>query len=261
MKKIVIGDIVSRAWDLAVKHWPIFVLLSLVTSLISGLGTNIDPVAYSELISGNIPPAEQMAKLSEAIQMNYPLAIIGFLLTIYAGYIGYNLYVNAVRLGKPYETMGQIFKVDINQLAIYFAVDLVYGIIVGLGCCLCILPGIWIGVRLMYAPLLAATQGASFGEAFSRSWEMTKGSFWDLFLLGLVAIGIAILGFVACCVGYLFAAVIIEFMLVLSFFVLKGNDPEPEVYAKPEPAPAPAPEAVEQAAETVQEATDYVEVQ
>ena len=247
MKKIVIGDIVSRAWDLAVKHWPIFVLLTLVSSMIGGTMYSVDAETLMDAANSGDPSAILEA-YGHAISFNPIWGTISFLLAIYLGYIGINMYVNAVRLGKPYETMGQIFKTDINQLAIYFAVELVYGIIVGLGFCLCILPGIWISVRLMYAPLLAATQGASFGEAFSRSWEMTKGSFWDLFLLGLVAIGIAILGFVACCVGYLFAAVVIEFMLVLSFYALKGNDPEPDAYVKSETV----------ATETT---TDYVEVQ
>ena len=102
---------------------------------------------------------------------------------------------------------------------------MVYGLIVGFGVCLCILPGIWLGIRLWYAPLLAS-QGASFTEAFSRSWEMTKGHFWQLFLMGLTMFGILILGFCACCVGVIFAEVIVYFMLVLSCFILKPEEPE-----------------------------------
>lgn len=241
MKKIVIGDIVSRAWDLAVKHWPIFVLLTLVNSMLSGSLYSFDSETLMEAVNSGDSAAIFRA-YSEALSFNPIWGTIGFLLTFYLAYIGYNLYVNAVRLGKPYETMGQIFKVDINQLAIYFCVNVVFGIIVCTGCCLFIIPGIWLGVRLMYAPLLAATQGATFGEAFSRSWEMTKGNFWSLLLLGIVAILIALMGFVACCVGYLFAAVIVEFMLVLSFFVLKPDE---------------APEVATEATGTI----DYVEVQ
>ena len=230
MKKIVIGDIVSRAWDLAVKHWPIFVLLTFVYNMISGFGLNIDQTLYMEGIQNNDP-----LLISQAITVS-PWMAVTFLLAIYLSYVMLNLYVNAHCTGKPYATMAEAFKVDFNQLAIYFCVELVYGIIVAIGCVALIIPGIYLAIRLWYAPLLAATQGASFTEAFSRSWEMTKGHFWELLLLGLTMIGIGILGFCACCVGYFFAAVIIEFMLVISFFVLK-----PEMPAS--------------------EATDYVEVQ
>ncbi|MBQ7494779.1 MAG: glycerophosphoryl diester phosphodiesterase membrane domain-containing protein [Bacteroidaceae bacterium] len=230
MKQLVIGDIVSRAWDLAVKHWPIFVLLTFVYNMISGFGLNIDQTLYMEGIQNNDP-----LLISQAITVS-PWMAVTFLLAIYLSYVMLNLYVNAHCTGKPYATMAEAFKVDFNQLAIYFCVELVYGIIVAIGCVALIIPGIYLAIRLWYAPLLAATQGASFTEAFSRSWEMTKGHFWELLLLGLTMIGIGILGFCACCVGYFFAAVIIEFMLVISFFVLK-----PEMPAS--------------------EATDYVEVQ
>ncbi len=230
MKKIIIGDIVSRAWDLAVKHWPIFLLLSIVTGMISGTFYTFDQEALIEAAQSGDSEAIMQA-YAQAMKFNPILGTIGFLLSIYISYIGFNLYANTVRLGKPYETMGEIFKVDINQLAIFFAVELVFAIIVSIGCILCFIPGIWFGVRLMYAPLLAATQGTNFSESFSRSWEMTKGNFWDLLLLGITAFGIVILGFVACCVGSFFAAIVIEFMFVLSFFDLKGNDPEPEFIA------------------------------
>ena len=218
MKQFSIGDIVSRAWDLSVKHWPIFVLLSFVTSLMSGMGIHFDAATLTSL--GNNPDPQYVSEaMHEAITVS-PWIIVGVLLSIYLGYVAINLYVNAYRMGKPYSTMSEAFKVDINQLAIYFATELVYGIVIALGTCLCILPGIFLAVRLWYAPLLAATQGASFSEAFRRSWEMTKGHFWDLFLMALTMIGIAILGFCACCVGIYFAEVIINFMLVVSFFVL-----------------------------------------
>ena len=223
MKKLVIGDIVSRAWDLAVKHWPIFVALTFIISMLSNGMVSFNPAALSG-INANDPEAFIEA-YSEAITFNPLMGSIACLLSIYLYYINYNLYVNAYTKGKPYENSIDILKVDFQQLAIYFCVSLVYGIIVTIGSLFCLLPGIWLAVRLWYAPLLAATQGATFNEAFSRSWEMTRGNFWKLFLMGLTMIGIGILGFCACCVGYYFAAVIIYFMLVVSFYDLKPEEP------------------------------------
>ena len=226
MKQLSMGDIVSRAWDLAVKHWPIFVLLTFVTSMVEGLGINYD----SDLLLGmgqNPDPQVVLEALKESMTFNTPLMVIGALLSLYLGFVAWRLYVNAFRTGRPYESMAEAFKVDINQLAIFFVVEIVYAIIVALGFCACVLPGIFFAIRLWYAPLLA-TQGASFSEAFSRSWELTKGHFWELLLMGLTMIGIAILGFCACCVGIYFAQVIIDFMLVLSLFFLMDGDGEPE---------------------------------
>ncbi len=228
MKKLEIGDIVSRSWDLAVKHWPIFVLVAVINSFASGMGVKIDPASYLEALNVS-DIATQMALLSEAIQVNYVAALIGFLLSIYVAFVALNFYVNAARIGKPYESLSEVLKVDFNQLAIFFCVEVCYGLIVAIGTFLFIIPGIWLAVRLWYAPLLAATQGATFGEAIKGSWQITRGHFWELFLMGLTMIGISILGVCACFVGVFFAEVIIEFMLVVSFFILKSEDtPEDE---------------------------------
>lgn len=227
MKKLEIGDIVSRSWDLAVKHWPIFLLISIIVSIVGGFGMKIDPVTYLEALNTKDVTA-QLALFSEAVQINYVAALIGFLLNIYLGYLLLNLYVNATRIGKPYETLSGALMVDFNQLAIFFCVKLCYAIIVTLASFVFILPGIWLAVRLWYAPVLAATQGTSFGESFKTSWEMTKGHFWELFLLGLTMVGISILGICACIVGVFFAEVITGFMLIVSFFILLPNAPEEE---------------------------------
>ena len=223
MKKIVIGDIVSRAWDLAVKHWPIFVLFTFVNSILSSCIYSFDKEVMQAAIDSGDPNAMMMA-YGQAISFNPIWGPICTLLSFYLSYVLINMYVNTYRTGKPYNTIGEIFKIDLRQFAIYFVVNIVYVIAIFVGSLLLVIPGIFLAVRLMYAPILAATQGASFGEALGRSWELTKGNFWNLFLLGLTAIGIAILGFCACCVGYYFAAVIIEFMLVVSFFILNADD-------------------------------------
>lgn len=262
MKKLSIGDIVSRAWDLAVKHWPIFVLFALVEGLLSGTYMKVDGTAYTQAITTQ-DPAVMSEMLRDAIQVNYPMLAIVFLVTIYLGFVVINMYVNAHQVGRPYTSLGDAFKVDINQLAIYFCVEVVYAIIVGCGTLLCILPGIFFGVRLWYAPVLAATQGASFGEAFTKSWEMTRGHFWELFLMGLTMIGITILGFCACFVGVFFAEVVVTFMLVVSFFMLKPADPEPafEEYVEPEATAYQSAGDPYKPASSTDEPGDFVEVQ
>ena len=224
MKKIVIGDIVSRAWDLAVKHWPIFVLMSLITWLCSQFGATVDPNVLTGL-GQNPDPQAVVEALREGMVFNYPMLIIGALLSTYLGFVVYRMLYSAITTGRPYTTLGDAFKVDLVQLAIFFCIEIVYGLAIGFGLLLCIIPGIFLAVRWIFAPLIAATEGTDFVESFRRSWQATSGNFWNLFLLGLVAIGIAILGLCACCVGVLFADVIINFMLVLAYLELKPQQP------------------------------------
>lgn len=250
MKKIVIGDIVSRAWDLAVKHWPIFVLLVLLNSLLGSIGCSVDS-SFADNLGNNPDPQVVMQALSEAITVT-PWIIVGVLISLYIGFVMYRMLRNAIVKGRPYENLLDELKIDLTQFALFFVVELLYGIAVGIGFMLCIIPGIFISIRWMFAPYIMATENVGITEAFGRSWNMTKGNFWDLFLLGLVAIGIIIVGFCACCVGVLFAEVIVDFMLVLAYFALKPYEPEYE------PSSDIFEEVVEDAKETVEEAVDAV---
>jgi len=265
MKKIYVGDIVSRAWDLAVKHWPIFVLLSLVSSLGSNFGYSFDKDILRGL--GQNPDPQAVAEaISQSMQFS-PWIILGVLLSLYIGFITFRMLYNAATTGKPYENFGDALKIDINQFAIFFCVELAVGIIVGVGTLFCVLPGIFLGVRLLFAPMIAAVENVGFGEALSRSWNMTSGSFWDLFLLGLTAIGICILGFCACCVGLYFADVVVNFMLMLAYLVLRSYLPsaapaaEPFNPAAPAAPEAPAAPAAPEAPAAPAENSDYQEVQ
>lgn len=222
MKQISIESIVSRAWDLAVKHWPIFVLLSIVTNLFGGCGMNYDSTVLTGI--GQNPDPQVVAEMLRDSITVTPWIIVGVLVSLYLGFIIYRMLRNAIELGRPYEVLTDVLKVDLTQFAIFFAVDVCMGIIVGLGTVLCIIPGIFLGVRLVFAPVIAATEDVTFSQAFSRSWDMTKGHFWSLFLLGLAAIGIAIVGLLCCCVGLFFAEVIINFMLVVAYLDLKQDN-------------------------------------
>ena len=221
MKQLSVETIVSRAWDLAVKHWPLFVLIVLIEQLFGNIGLSVDQATLTSLGQNPDPVAISQA-LGESVKVS-PWIILSVLVSLYLGYVTYRLLRNAITTGKPYESLGDELKIDINSFAIFFAVDVVYGLAIGLGSLLCILPGIFIAVRWMFAPYIAATEDVSFGEAFRRSWQLTQGYFWKLFLLGLVAILIGIVGLICCCVGYLFAAVIINFMLVVAYQDLKED--------------------------------------
>lgn len=231
MKKLEIGAIISQAWDLAVKHWPLFVLFSFVTSALSGGFASVDQNVIANM-SNTRDPEVLMNLYSQSISYKPIWGTISALLMLYLSYVVMNMYVAAYRSGKPYQSLAAAFKIDLVQWATYVASIVVVGLLIFVGCCLCIIPGLYLCVRLWYVPILTATQGASFGDAFKRSWAMTKGHFWELFLLALAQIGIAIVGLCACCVGVFFADVITNFMLVISFFLLMPEQPQPEFIAE-----------------------------
>ncbi|MBQ7443156.1 MAG: glycerophosphoryl diester phosphodiesterase membrane domain-containing protein [Bacteroidaceae bacterium] len=226
MNKLSIGDIVSRAWDLSVKHWPVFILLSIVEAVL-GSFINGNPAAFAAL-GPNPDPQEVVEALNASFNPLMMLVVI--LGTTYLNIIVYRMLVSVLRTGQPYADgqLADALKVNLVKYGFFLGVNIVMGLAVGFASLLCIIPGIFLSVRWWFTPLIAATEDVTFGEAFGLSWEMTKGHFWELFLLGIVCVGIAIVGFCACCVGIIFAEVIINFIVVLAYEQL-SRDAETEV--------------------------------
>jgi hypothetical protein len=133
------------------------------------------------------------------------LLIIGVLLSIYIS-IALCRYVKKIVDEEDID-----FKELINSSAkvygMFFVKYLLYGLAVGLGYMLCVLPGIYLLVRLTFVPYIAANEPElSVSETFSKSMNLTKGRFWQLLGYGIVAFFIVTAGLLLCCVGYLFTA-------------------------------------------------------
>ena len=76
-------------------------------------------------------------------------------------------------------------------------------LVVTIGFLLLILPGIYLSVRWYLFPWVLVDKGVGPFEALRQSWEMTRGSFWNLFLLGFLLCVINILGTMALLIGLL----------------------------------------------------------
>lgn len=53
-----------------------------------------------------------------------------------------------------------------------------------------VLPGVYLYVRLVFVSLVMLEDGCGAAEAIRKSWQMTRGNFWELFLLLLMNTGI-----------------------------------------------------------------------
>lgn len=88
----------------------------------------------------------------------------------------------------------------------YFIASLLYGIVVAIGLVLLIVPGIIFAIKFQYFGFLIVDKGMGPIEALEKSWNMTKGVRWNLFLFGLLLGLINIVGFIALIIG-LFATI------------------------------------------------------
>jgi hypothetical protein len=127
------------------------------------------------------------------ILSNYPFGYI-FLSSIIAmiastiltttvlGYI--KLYVNN---GKDNFSLTELWGVVSRNFLRVLGATFVAGIVIAFGIMLCFLPGVYLGVSMCLILPIMIFEEKSLGEAFSRSFKLTKNNFW-MILGGLVVI-------------------------------------------------------------------------
>lgn len=98
-----------------------------------------------------------------------------------------------------------------RKLFTYLVANIIYAVIVVIGTILLIIPGIYLALRLQFYTALIVEEDAGIIESLKRSWEITRGQTWRLFLLSLVQIGFFLGGLILLLVG-LFVAIPVVLM-------------------------------------------------
>ncbi|MCX5782658.1 MAG: DUF975 family protein [Elusimicrobia bacterium] len=105
----------------------------------------------------------------------------------------------------------------------YLGTVIVFMVLTLIGFILLIIPGIIVGVRLMFFGPLVIDKGLAPIEALKRSFEITKGKFWDLLLLSLIIFGINILGILCLGVGLLVTLPLTSIAIIYVYRKLEGK--------------------------------------
>lgn len=224
-----VGGVIDEAWALTKKHFPVFLLLTILSSIIAGIFQYAYYGPYLELALSNLDTTitedewmNMMVANGEIWNWVGKLSLAGifvFLVNNYLVVVGGRMLHAAVYNERV--DMTAEFKNARHTYLYYLGVNIVYSLIVTIGCLFCVLPGIFLAVRLMFAPMIAINHPElTFSEAFTRSWQMTKGHFWKLIGMYLIVILLNMLGIICCCVGYLLTIVITYMMYGYAYKLL-----------------------------------------
>ena len=185
MTKFSKSEAIKFGWNTTKKNFPFLLKVYLISGVISVLGNT----TYYKV------------KLNEFdFVTSFLIQIVFWILTTI---IGMGLIKIALRFTddqKPdisdlYRQYPLFFK--------FFAGELLSAIATFLGFILFIIPGIIIFIRLYFVNLLIIDERFGPIQAIKKSWRMTQGQFWNLFLFGLVLLGLNILGALALLIGLL----------------------------------------------------------
>ena len=119
--------------------------------------------------------------------------------------------------------------------------SILYGLLVFAGILLLIIPGIYWAVRYQFFGYCILDRDVGPVEAMKMSGRITRGSWWNLFWLGILQFLVVLLGAIACLVGLFWA--IPTAMVAHAYAYVKLAAYEPPATQKPVVAPTEAPPA------------------
>jgi uncharacterized membrane protein len=181
-------DFIGQAWELVKPHWLPLAAMFLIVGLI-----------------GVVPYLGWCA-----------MFIIGG-----AIYVGINRALLGLIAGKP-PTVGMMFD-GFDRFGQAFLATLVSGLLISVGTLFFIVPGVILAIMWMFVSLVLAETNLEFWPAMEASANLTAGYRWELFCLMLACFVVALLGFLACCVGIFVAQPVVFTAMALAYRFLQAR--------------------------------------
>ncbi len=178
------GEAIRFGWEVTKRHFWFFFVTLLILGAVSVVGNIFEWIE-----------PDNLAQAGLAIGIHFIQAILGLFLTL--GVIRICLRFTA----NEEATLADLFGATLRQVGSYFLATILASIVITIGFILLVIPGIILSIRLSMAPFLIVDQNLGPIAALSRSWALTEGSGWNLFLFGILLVLLNILGVVAVFVG------------------------------------------------------------
>lgn len=109
---------------------------------------------------------------------------------------------------------------------------ILFGLAVGLGLVLLIIPGIIIALMWWPTYFLVADKKAGVIESFSVAARITQNNWGTAILIVLLGMGINLLGLLAFCIGILFSMPLVWLLSAIAYLMMAGQIPLQPVYGQ-----------------------------
>jgi hypothetical protein len=125
---------------------------------------------------------------------------------VFAGGV-YAFFLKLVR-GQP-AAVGDVFTGFNVAIGPLILTGLISMLLIGIGTCLCILPGIYLFVSWLFAIPLVIDKKLDFWPAMETSRQVVGKHWWVVFALVLLGLLVHLAGFIACIVGWFIASPVV----------------------------------------------------
>ena len=181
MKKFNISDELSYGWETTKAHLPFFIVIILIT-----LAVNFAPNILAQNMRQDVPMLSGLLSLV--------LWVLSMLVSL--GAIKISLKI----IDKKKAEVADLFN-DYPKLLNFVVASILYALIVGIGFILLIIPGVIFGIKYHFYSYLIVDKNMGPLEALKKSGDITKGSKWQLFLLGFACGLVNLVGLLALGIG------------------------------------------------------------
>jgi uncharacterized membrane protein len=208
--------VVSIAWRRFKESWAVGAIAFVITE---GLTQAVGMVPKVLTSSGAI---ESKSAAASALALAFLLVnlVIGAFLRVGLT----RIWLQIARGETP--TLGVLFSGG-DRLGAMLIATILLGLVIGLGFVLLIVPGVVLGLGLCLTQFYVIDTNMSARQAMRASWAATKGQKGDLFVLGLAAVGLALLGALMLLVGLLATVPIAYIALAVAYTRISGIRPVP----------------------------------
>jgi DNA-directed RNA polymerase subunit RPC12/RpoP len=101
--------------------------------------------------------------------------------------------------------------------------QLIFTIMIYIGLVLCLFPAVYVAMVFWPFMYVLVDQDVGLIESFRRSWAMTSGNLFAIFVLGLAAMGAQMLGGLACYIGLLFTTPFMFLLFAVAYCNMTGQ--------------------------------------
>jgi len=209
-----VGDAIKQGWEIF-KSRPWFFIGAGIILFIANIIVGIITGMIDSMLIGDVPvnPEDPASGTLIGNLINF---LLGTLINL--GAVAFFL--------KAYDNLAGTTYGDLwhpQSYLPYLAVTVLFGLAVGVGLVLLIVPGFIALVVFFFAPFVVVDRASGPIEAMKASMEITKGHRWQIFFLVLALIGINILGMLALFVGLLVTIPITTLTIVHVYRLLAGG--------------------------------------
>jgi len=186
-----IGNVISTTFSVLARNFVPFLLIAIVIAipyfLVTYIASGTPPLNQSQVSQGHV----FYSYFARVSSVSYWLSIIPQRLTLslVAAALAYGTFQDLRGVKK---TAGELAKHGLGSLVPVALAAMVYSILLTIGVLLLVVPGVILAIALwVYVPAIVIEK-AGVGGSFRRSRELTKGYWWPIFALNLIAFAIVI---------------------------------------------------------------------